>query len=105
MLTCAAWVLFRANSLADACYIETHFWKSTTGSPMAVAGFEHQDFFLAVAAIGVLECVQTVRQRARVMPSLGALPLPLRWCGYCGFLLFLIVFGVYQQTQFIYFQF
>ncbi len=104
-LTCMGWILFRANSIDDAWYILTHLWKSAAGVRAAVQSFQHQDLFLVLMAIAVVECVQLVRQPGLKLPRLATLPLPVRWSGYYGFLLFLVLFGVYRETQFIYFQF
>jgi hypothetical protein len=36
---------------------------------------------------------------------LSGLPLPARWAAYAAFVMLVLMFGVYQNAQFIYFQF
>ena len=61
---------------------------------------------VAVAAIVLLEFGQYLQPRLPSLKNFAArLPLVLRWAGYFAVLLGIILFGVYQKAQFIYFQF
>lgn len=104
-LTCFAWVFFRANSLGDAWYIVTHVWHSSNGPLLGPGGFSLFDAVVVAVAILVLETVQLLHQRITVQAVLCRLPVFVRWPVYYAFLFFLLVFGVFQRSQFIYFQF
>ena len=103
-LTCCAWVLFRANSVSDAWYILTWFLRPDVGTSLRVDSFWRQDLMVALLAIGFLEMVQIYR-RWEPRLDFSSLPLVWRWSFHYAFLLVIILFGVYRQSQFIYFQF
>jgi hypothetical protein len=52
-----------------------------------------------------LELVQLLHGRFSLTQALAARPLVLRWSVYAGFVLAVVLFGVYRNSQFIYFQF
>ncbi len=61
---------------------------------------------IAVAAIIALEIGQLISNGEILVPwKLDRLPLPVRWTAYAAFVMLVIMFGVYQQMNFIYFQF
>jgi hypothetical protein len=60
---------------------------------------------VAVLSIVFLELVQWQNGRFSVTRVLARRPLVLRWSVYAGFVLAVVLFGVYRQSQFIYFQF
>jgi hypothetical protein len=60
---------------------------------------------VALAAIAVLEIGQLLPDRISVPAVLNRVPLAARWGLYAGFVMCVIMFGVYKNTQFIYFQF
>jgi alginate O-acetyltransferase complex protein AlgI len=105
LLTCAGWVIFRAHNLADAGYVFTHFWRGWDFHQIATEQFLLRQFPVALAAIIVLELGQLFGDRVVNFGRLIRLPLAPRWAAYLVFVLAVIMFGVYRQTQFIYFQF
>jgi hypothetical protein len=61
---------------------------------------------VAVGAIFALEVGQLLWQSKLSVPSLvGRLPLPARWAVYAAFVILVLMFGIYRNNQFIYFQF
>jgi hypothetical protein len=60
---------------------------------------------VAVASILALEAGQLLAQRERPFNVLGKVPMSARWAAYAAFVLLVVLFGVYQNRQFIYFQF
>jgi alginate O-acetyltransferase complex protein AlgI len=104
-LTCLAWVLFRAQSVADAGYIFTHWWRNWDTAALGTSNFSVNQFVPALAAIAVLELAQFIDSRWRVGARISLLPTLVRWPAYITFIFTLILFGVYRSNQFIYFQF
>jgi D-alanyl-lipoteichoic acid acyltransferase DltB (MBOAT superfamily) len=104
-LTCFAWIFFRANSLHDAWHIITHAWQSSPGTGLLIGNFSLYDAKIVIVAILVLEAVQMLQERSQFQARLRQLPILMRWPLYCSFLFFILLFGVFQHTQFIYFQF
>ena len=104
-LTLVAWVFFRARSFGDACYVITHFAKGWEFGALETPHFQMKHFPAAVAAIVVLEMIQLFRPRIPDAFRLSNMPIAIRWATYLAFVFTVILFGVYQATQFIYFQF
>ena len=125
-LVCFAWIFFRANTLADAAYIVTHLcsgFGSTSLSTLAEQLFTTLGanlqlkivlphltgwhvLVLVVAQILLLETIQTLRHRGVNLHQLvTGLPLWLRWGGYYTMAANILLFGVFEQSAFIYFQF
>jgi D-alanyl-lipoteichoic acid acyltransferase DltB (MBOAT superfamily) len=105
ILTCAAWVFFRAQSLPDAWYILSHLGTNWDLGAIKTPNFLLRQFPAAVAAIITLEAAQLVNSKFPVGKSISALPTLLRWPAYASFIFGVILFGVYRSSQFIYFQF
>ena len=104
-LTCAAWILFRARSLADASYIFTHLARNWNFSQIGTEQFLLRQLPVAVAGIAVLELGQFLWPRTSLQSILLRLPLVPRWALYLSFVFSVIMLGVYRKTHFIYFQF
>ncbi|MGZ5619387.1 MAG: MBOAT family O-acyltransferase [Methylobacter sp.] len=104
-LICVAWVFFRSNSLSDAWYIVTHFASGWNGDWQSVQTFSDFDVALAIGGIAVLESVQWLQETASRGRRAMLLPVYFRWPVYYCLLASILVFGVFDSTQFIYFQF
>jgi alginate O-acetyltransferase complex protein AlgI len=105
VLTCAAWILFRARSMGDAAYVLTHLGRGWNLHSLATEQFLLRQFPLAIAAVVVLELGQQWHQRVSVPAFLGRLPVVPRWALYAGFVIAVLLCGIYQRAQFLYFQF
>jgi len=112
ILVVLAWVLFRAESLSDAVYVYTHL----AFNPFALDGqvLDHLvvrlagngfEFYVGVFSIGFLLAVQSCRRWGGVGAFLARRPAWIRWTVYVFGVLLLAVFGVFDQKEFIYFQF
>lgn len=104
-LTCAAWVVFRAQSVPDAWYILTHFWRGWDLGSIRTEQFLLRQMPVALLSIAFLELVQWLHGRVSLTRVLSRHPLVVRWPVYVGFVLAVVLFGVYSKSQFIYFQF
>lgn len=97
-LTLIGWVIFRSRSVGQIGYILTHVGFAT--SPES-AGLAYNLLFFAVPLI----LIQLVQYRTRDLLALTKLPGILRTPVYAWMLMWIIVFGVRESTEFIYFQF
>lgn len=112
-LVSLAWVFFRANSVADAGYI----LQSLLSVPGEVARMVLHHSFVSdaptspfkllecVAVIILLEVVQYVHAQKNINTLLAAQPRYLRWGVYYAGVLAIIYFGIFENREFIYFQF
>ncbi|NCA81268.1 MAG: MBOAT family protein [Opitutae bacterium] len=99
LMTCAAWVFFRAESLPQAF----HFFRAMAGAfDLHALVFDAPQIKLLILAMLAIEWIQ--RHRAHPL-DIAALPLPVRWASYYALASVILVFGTFQSTTFIYFQF
>lgn len=113
-LVAFAWIFFRANSMSDAIYIAIH---SITGIPDVIhRALTHQTVYqnlglstsfmvLMVCSIILLETVHFYHNKYNLAIVFRRLPTPVRWAFYYAIVLAIIFFGVFENRQFIYFQF
>ena len=112
-LVAYAWIFFRANSLADAWYVSTHLfqgWGQLTRHE-AVLTVGHfllnypPEAAVTLAAVALLLAVD-LRLELPALAARWGRPVPaVRWAGYAALLLAILLFGFFNSTQFIYFQF
>jgi alginate O-acetyltransferase complex protein AlgI len=106
LLTCLAWIVFRARNMGDAVYVTTHLMRGWDFGSIGTQQFLLRQLPVAVGAIFALEVGQLLWQSELSVPSLvGRLPLPARWAAYAAFVMLVLMFGIYRNSQFIYFQF
>ena len=115
LLVSFAWIFFRAQSLADAWYIVTHLHVglgeqlSSVGrlaETLLAAQMTPSTLALALAGVAVMEAIHLFQARGvGVREALLRRPLWLRWAAYQAAILVVILFGVYENQAFIYFQF
>ncbi len=113
VLVAYAWIFFRANSLPDAFYISTHLFQGwgqlTSREALTTIGRFFQAYppevAVTLAALGLLLIVD-LRNEFSTLAARWQRPSTLmRWAGYGTLLLAILLFGVFNSTQFIYFQF
>lgn len=105
VLTCLAWIVFRARNMTDAVYVMTHIPSGWDLSAIGTPHFLLRQMPVAIAAIIVLEVGQAWQGRAKGIDLVKGWPLPIRWAAYAAFVMGVVMLGVYQNTAFIYFQF
>ena len=102
-----AWIFFRANTLADAL---TVLRRMVSGinldmSLLIVPQFDKLEFVFAGIAILILEAVQIAQGREGFGDWLAKRPAPVRWACYYLIVVVIVLFGSFEQREFIYFQF
>jgi D-alanyl-lipoteichoic acid acyltransferase DltB (MBOAT superfamily) len=105
LLTCVAWAVFRAGSVGDAWYILTHVW---TGWDFGVVKTEHfplRQFPIAALALILLEALNWLHDHPSASLRVSQLPTIARWSIYAWVVFFVVLFGTYNNSRFIYFQF
>lgn len=105
VLTCFAWVIFRAKSLTDATYVLTHWFRGWNFSHISTEQFLLRQLPAALLSIVALELGQLLWRNSSAPRIVVRLPMVPRWATYLAFTMCVIMFGVYRKTQFIYFQF
>ncbi len=105
VLTCFAWIVFRARNIGDAAYVFTHLGSGWNFHQIATEQFLLRQMPVAIASILVLEIGQLWGRAVSVPNLIQKLPLPARWTLYASLVMTVVMFGIYKKTQFIYFQF
>lgn len=104
-----AWIFFRAESLADAWLIVRRLAEGAAGTATAVAAYPAQLPAATVAtALGLIAAVwvaQWLRGARRVEARLARWPIWVRWPACYAAVMAMLVFGVFGEQSFIYFQF
>ncbi len=101
-----AWIFFRAESFDQAINligrmaVDFRPWDAEALTPMAMP-----EILAALAGIAIMETVHLLQFRMSVSDRLFAMPLPIRWAGYCGLVYLTIALGSFTSEEFIYFQF
>ena len=118
-------IFFRANTISDAIYIVSHLFTgvgtffthlATYTISLDIVGinetiqaiFYNQppgSVFSAVALIGFLEAIHFIQRYGSIRQMLSKKPAWFRWCVYYAFAIVLLVFGKFNEQEFIYFQF
>jgi alginate O-acetyltransferase complex protein AlgI len=114
MLASFAWIFFRANTVSDAFYIIKH---SITGLADNLSDLRHHiplnlnlgsttaQICVGIAAIILMEAIHIFQNRHSVTEWVRSKPAMLRWGIYYAVFFLILFFGVYENRQFIYFQF
>lgn len=104
-LTCVAWIVFRSKNMDDAVYVFTHLASGWNFREIGTEQFLMRQMPVALIAIAVMETGQLLQGRVAVHSLLRDSPLIVRWGLYASFVMGVLMFGIYQKAQFIYFQF
>ncbi|MFK2819093.1 MBOAT family O-acyltransferase [Flavobacteriaceae sp. LMIT009] len=109
LIVCISWVFFRANSLVDAVHIlneifniEGYKWNFTT-PPIDYFELKSSLFF-----VGIMLILEIFHNRFNLLLFLRRQGVVFRWGIYLIAIFVLLIFGVYgayDDSQFIYFQF
>lgn len=111
VLVALVWTLFRAKTIHEAAYIVGHTLNGVT-QPIAylLNGYAYIKFWnftgidLAVLAASIY-LLFYVERKTDIQQWFRAQPAWMRWNVYAGMTLCIILFGVFDSRQFIYFQF
>jgi len=109
LLVNLAWVFFRAGSVSDAFYIISHLYQGwgdiDVNHLFHGLGFGVSYLKVSFAAIAILVFFDLVDSKESVWGLLSRQPWYIRWFVYYALLSGILFYGVFEQSEFIYFQF
>ncbi len=118
VLAAVAWVFFRAKNVGDAFYIISHFHVNLSQhisdvfssvearQKMLYIGNSAILFWAGVVSIFVLLTIENVMERATSLGlAIRRQPKYIRWSLYFSVTILIILFGEFNESAFIYFQF
>jgi D-alanyl-lipoteichoic acid acyltransferase DltB (MBOAT superfamily) len=100
-----AWIFFRAPSVSGAWYVVTHMFQGVTRPPYGFSIGGPDNFVLVLLAILFMELVHLYEERGQMRHFLDDKPDLVRWPVYVSITLVILLFGIFEEMQFIYFQF
>jgi alginate O-acetyltransferase complex protein AlgI len=113
ILVCIAWVFFRAKNITDALYIVEHFFDipSETFTLKGIKfifgslGMKGKDFIISIVSIVLLLCIDYQQRNNSLTEKISQQPIIIRWFIYYCITIAIIIWGIFDKSQFIYFQF
>lgn len=114
ILVAFAWIFFRATDLNSALYISTQIFLGFPGLindlinshyNLKYLGLAKNEIFFSILLIIFLETVHYLQLKINIAEVLKKKSVYLRWVIYYVLVLSIIFLGVYEDRQFIYFQF
>ncbi|HBV01189.1 MAG TPA: membrane-bound O-acyltransferase family protein [Candidatus Taylorbacteria bacterium] len=116
-LVAVGWVFFRSRDLSEALYILKHalsgLWSQLSSLEYlryellveTTLGVSKSTLLVLIASIVLMLGIYWSRERPWWKRLLALKPTALRWSLYYAFILWLLLFGVFTEQNFIYFQF
>jgi alginate O-acetyltransferase complex protein AlgI len=109
-----AWIFFRADGVNSAFYIiksiftgipDVYHKLISHKSVFEFLGLGKKDLVLSVLLILFLEAVHFIQTKKSLSGIFANQPVYIRWAAYYGVILGILFLGVFENRQFIYFQF
>jgi alginate O-acetyltransferase complex protein AlgI len=113
-----AWIFFRAQNLGHAYWIVRHLFVGIPGQVREIAANLHfarlrllylgqslNEMVIALVVLGLLMSIQSAQHDQPIDKWLEERPRLLRWTFYYGIPLTFISLGIFNRSEFIYFQF
>jgi hypothetical protein len=108
VLASFAWIFFRANTVDDAFFIVTHLFSgltlSTQGLGLGVTMYYMIISLLVIGFVGIVHIFQENKSQT-FLEFMASKKQGARMAFYLLLLFSILLFGVFENTHFIYFQF
>jgi len=111
ILVSFAWIFFRANNFETASYIISHLYDGFKEIAVNISQGQPVFEYLGVSKIFVLgliiflETVNYFKSKHNISDWFTKKPVAIRWGAYFVIVMMIMAFGVFEDRQFIYFQF
>lgn len=108
-----SWIFFRAQNMQEAFYIVSNLFNNLSNvlslgglkASISGFGFDRYDYLIAIISILIMEIVQKLQRNESVSELFTKQKMWIRWPAYYALVFAIILFGVFGQSDFIYFQF
>ena len=106
-LICFSWIFFRANNLSEAAYISGHLFSGLSDAKTQQVifsgfGYGYKGLLLAVAAVLFMEYIHSIQRHKNIRNMLLHKPAPVRVLTYASLVVGILLFGKFNNQQFIY---
>ncbi|USN45037.1 MAG: MBOAT family protein [Candidatus Woesearchaeota archaeon] len=101
------WIFFRANNISEGWYVLKNIFVgwSLDFSGINLGGIGWEGLIFSFLIILFMEFVHLLQEHMRMREFLSRKPVVLRWSIYLLILSMIFIFGVFENVEFIYFQF
>jgi alginate O-acetyltransferase complex protein AlgI len=99
-----AWIFFRANTLGDALLIIGKMPNLNYNMPLNLFEFS-VDFYISIFLILLLVFVEILEEKYSLYTRLRTMPKVYKWAMVTAITLVLLIFGEWEASDFLYFQF
>jgi D-alanyl-lipoteichoic acid acyltransferase DltB (MBOAT superfamily) len=99
-----AWIFFRANSIGDAFYIIRQMTSLNYQTPLNLFKFS-VDFYISFFLIALMLMIEILEEHFELYTRIRLLPRYIKWALVTAIMLALLVLGVWEASDFLYFQF
>ena len=104
ILVYISWIFFRANNVGEAIHILKNHFVFEGGNSVNLFRIP-SDFYLSFLGIGLLLTIDFFEERFQLFRRLDRLPRWSKWAMLTVFIGVMLVFAVWNETDFLYFQF
>ncbi|MBN2481877.1 MAG: MBOAT family protein [Bacteroidales bacterium] len=104
ILAYISWIFFRANSLGDAGYILGSMLHPDFSVNLNLFEFR-VDFYLSFILIALLIFIERLEEKYELYVKIRLLPKSFKWAILTIIILALFILGVWESSDFLYFQF
>src|SRR3989339_1810987 len=99
-----AWIFFRANNLPDAIYIIKNIFTEMNFNINGInIGVGWTELIMAIGVILFMEFIHLIEEHKSIREFLDSKPKALRWSIYLIIIYMILIFGVFEKSEFIYF--
>jgi alginate O-acetyltransferase complex protein AlgI len=99
-----SWIFFRANSLSDAFLIIDKTFKINSGDILNLFHFKI-DFFISFLSIILLLIIEVFEEGVQLYDKMKKVIRPVKWVILILLIIIVFVLGVWEEADFLYFQF
>jgi D-alanyl-lipoteichoic acid acyltransferase DltB (MBOAT superfamily) len=105
LIVCFAWIFFRANNVSEAFYIVHKIFDFSTYTGLVNLFHFKVDFFFSLLFLSILLVIEVMMERGTLVNRLKAFSKPVKWSLLILILAVIMVFGKWDEVNFLYFQF
>jgi hypothetical protein len=101
-----AWIFFRANNLNDALYVVKNiFVDINIHNFFNTLVFGRNYFYLVLFFVFIVQLSDIFREKINLKKYFNNKNIFFRWAVYYAIIFLILLFGVFEKQEFIYFQF
>lgn len=105
LIVCFAWIFFRANKVSEAFFIVKQIFSFTTYSGLVNLFQFKVDFFFSLLFLSILLVIEIFLEKGTLANRIRSLSKPVKWALLFLVLAVIMVFGKWDEVNFLYFQF